>query len=52
MSDGTIVSDGAGGFRVGGSHRYARTGLFSIRVTVQDAAGTSATTVGTVRVVS
>jgi ELWxxDGT repeat protein len=51
-SDGTIATDGSGGFRVGGSHHYARTGLFSVRVTVQDAAGTSASTVGTVRVVS
>src|SRR5262249_36817269 len=51
-SAGSVVSDGSGGFRVGGSHHYARTGLFSVRVTVQDAAGTSANTIGTVRVVS
>jgi ELWxxDGT repeat protein len=51
-SAGTVVADGTGGFRIGGSHAYTRPGLFSVRVTVQDAAGTSATTVGTVRVTS
>lgn len=49
---GTVEADGHGGFRVIGTHRVGRPGVHSVRVTIQDHAGNSATTTGTVRVIS
>ena len=49
-STGTIERDGNGGFRVIGDHRYGSTGLRSVKVTITDGTGRSATTIGTARV--
>jgi hypothetical protein len=51
-SAGDVTADGTGGFRVGGSHKYAKAGLYSVKVTLQDVSNDSATTTGTVRVVN
>ena len=46
---GVIVPDGTGGFRVTGTHSYGTTGMYAVRVTIQDGTGPSAATTGTVR---
>jgi hypothetical protein len=49
-SAGTVEADGSGGFRVSGHHRYATTGLRSVKITISDTSGRSATATGTARV--
>jgi ELWxxDGT repeat protein len=51
-SAGTIQTDGSGGLKVLGSHRFGRIGLHSVRISIQDSAGRSVTATGTVSIVA
>ncbi len=49
-SAGTVVGKSGGGFEVRGSHTYAEEGTFTVRVTITDLGGSTATATGAANV--